>query len=118
ASTLPFSICMSSSATSAIRRSRKDCEARSTATAAARSHDSLLVPTSSITLYTLSAMAPSSANRHRRSSGRLAQPCQRAGDRLAHDGRRVGGVRGDLVEQPDDLVLLDIIDGAGHHPGI
>src|SRR6266705_4504110 len=38
------------------RRSRNVCEARSMAAAAAFSHDSLLVPTSAITLYTLSAM--------------------------------------------------------------
>src|SRR2546421_6251869 len=46
----------SCSTTRATRRSRKVCEARSTAAAAAFSHDSLLVPTRSITLYTLSAM--------------------------------------------------------------
>src|SRR5258707_4000012 len=40
----------------ATRRSRSVCEARSMAAAAAFSHDSLLVPTSAITLYTLSAM--------------------------------------------------------------
>src|SRR5512139_3150260 len=50
---------MSSWTTSAMRRSRKDLAAVSTASAAAFSHDSLLVPTSSITLYTLSAMVTS-----------------------------------------------------------
>src|SRR3990172_8459252 len=54
--TLPFSSCMSSSATSAMRRSRSVRAARSTAAAAAFSHDSVLVPTSSTILYTLSAM--------------------------------------------------------------
>src|SRR6185503_19806669 len=49
---------MSSSLTSAMRKSRSDFEARLTAAAAAFSHDSVLVPTSSITLYTLSAMDP------------------------------------------------------------
>ncbi len=40
-----------------MRRSRNVAAARSTAAAAAFSHDSVLLPTSSITLYTLSAMA-------------------------------------------------------------
>src|SRR3990170_7707199 len=48
---------MSSSTTSAMRRSRSVLDARSTAAAAAFSQESVLVPTSSITLYTLSAMA-------------------------------------------------------------
>src|SRR5438876_10925541 len=43
----------------ATRRSRSVLEARSMAAAAAFSHDSLLVPTRSITLYTLSAMVRS-----------------------------------------------------------
>src|SRR2546421_11262065 len=47
---------MSCSTTRATRRSRKVWEARSMHAAAAFSHDSLLVPTKSITLYTLSAM--------------------------------------------------------------
>src|SRR6266704_61035 len=47
---------MSRLTTSATLRSRNDFEARATAAAAAFSHDSVLVPTSSITLYTLSAM--------------------------------------------------------------
>src|SRR6266700_5179413 len=47
---------MSRLTTSATLRSRNDFEARVTAAAAAFSHDSVLVPTSSITLYTLSAM--------------------------------------------------------------
>src|SRR5438477_10498912 len=46
---------MSSSATCAIRRSRKLPAAFSTAAAAAFSQDSVLVPTNSMTLYTLSA---------------------------------------------------------------
>src|SRR5262249_3494336 len=44
------------SETSATRKSRSDLEAWFTAAAAAFSHESELVPTSSITLYTLSAM--------------------------------------------------------------
>src|SRR2546422_9636464 len=50
---------MSSWATSAMRRSRGVFAARSPAAWAAFSHESLLVPTSSITLYTLSAIAGS-----------------------------------------------------------
>src|SRR2546425_1936302 len=50
---------MSSWATSAMRRSRSVFEARSTAALAAFSHESVLVPTSSMILYTLSAMAGS-----------------------------------------------------------
>src|SRR2546422_2613777 len=50
---------MSSWATSAIRRSRSVFEARSTAAFAAFSQESVLVPTSSMILYTLSAMAGS-----------------------------------------------------------
>ena len=50
---------MSSSATSAIRRSRNDFDAFVTAALAAFSQDSVLVPTSSITLYTLSAIGSS-----------------------------------------------------------
>src|SRR5262249_4256846 len=52
--TCPSSICRSSSETSAIRRSRNDLAAWDTATLAAFSQDSSLVPTSSMTLYTLS----------------------------------------------------------------
>src|SRR5262245_37053910 len=48
---------MSSVPTSATRRSRSDFDASAMADAAAFSQDSLLVPTSSITLYTLSAIA-------------------------------------------------------------
>src|ERR1051326_495206 len=47
---------MASVDTSAMRRSRSVFDARSTAALAAFSHDSELVPTSSITLYTLSAI--------------------------------------------------------------
>src|SRR6185436_836971 len=47
---------MSSSTTSAIRRLRKDLDALLTAAAAACSHDSVLVPTSSTIVYTLSAI--------------------------------------------------------------
>src|SRR2546427_696663 len=50
---------MSSWTTSAMRRSRRVFAARSTAALAAFSHESVLVPTSSITLYTLSAIAGS-----------------------------------------------------------
>src|SRR5438309_4106325 len=50
---------MSSWTTSAMRRSRSVLAARSTAALAAFSHESVLVPTSSITLYTLSAIAGS-----------------------------------------------------------
>src|SRR5438045_8935933 len=50
---------MSSWATSAMRRSRSVFEARSTAALAAFSQESVLVPTSSMILYTLSAMAGS-----------------------------------------------------------
>src|SRR5689334_9912878 len=50
---------MSSSTTSAIRRSRNDFDACDTAAEAAASHDSLLVPMSSTTVYTLSAMTAS-----------------------------------------------------------
>src|SRR5216684_3491010 len=50
---------MSSWTTSAMRRSRSVFAARSTAALAAFSHESVLVPTSSITLYTLSAIAGS-----------------------------------------------------------
>jgi hypothetical protein len=50
ARTRPPSICMSSSTISAIRRSWRLCAAVSTAVAAAFSHDSVLVPTSSMTL--------------------------------------------------------------------
>jgi Fe-S cluster assembly ATP-binding protein len=46
----PFSICTSSSETSAIRRSRRLCDARATAADTACSNPSLLVPTSSMTL--------------------------------------------------------------------
>src|SRR5262245_43008039 len=53
---------MSSSTTSAIRRSRKLCEARSTAARAASSQESVLVPTNSMTLYTLLAIAISSCD--------------------------------------------------------
>src|SRR6185503_10279133 len=48
---------MSSVDTSATRRSRSVFDALSTAALAAFSHESGLVPTSSITLYTLSGMA-------------------------------------------------------------
>src|SRR5580704_13437601 len=58
--TFPSSSWRSSSATSAIRRSRNDALALATAALAAFSHDSPLVPTSSMTLYTLSAMTSSS----------------------------------------------------------
>src|ERR1043166_2009821 len=47
---------MSSVDTSATRRSRSVFDARPTAAWGSFSHDSLLVPTSSITLYTLSAI--------------------------------------------------------------
>src|SRR5437667_12134155 len=50
---------MSSWATSAMRRSRSVFEARSTAALAAFAQESVLVPTSSMILYTLSAMAGS-----------------------------------------------------------
>src|SRR5437764_12945760 len=50
---------MSSSTTSATRKSRSDCDAVLTAAAAAFSHDWVLVPISSTTVYTLSAMAAS-----------------------------------------------------------
>src|SRR6058998_739462 len=50
---------MSSWATSAMRRSRSVFEARSTAALAAFSQESVLVPTSSMILYTLSAIAGS-----------------------------------------------------------
>src|SRR5438876_5812981 len=50
---------MSSWATSAMRRSRSVFEARSTAALAAFSQESVLVPTSSMILYTLSGMAGS-----------------------------------------------------------
>src|SRR4029077_2074073 len=50
ASTLPFSITRSCSTTSATRMSLRLREARSIAALAAFSHESLLVPTSSITL--------------------------------------------------------------------
>src|SRR5581483_5115110 len=59
ARTFPSSRCMSSCDTSATRRSRSVFDALATAAAAAFSHESVLVPTSSITLYTLSGMAPS-----------------------------------------------------------
>src|ERR1043166_6076176 len=49
----------SRSLTSAMRRSRSDCDAVLTAAETAFSHDVLLVPTSSITLYTLSAIRDS-----------------------------------------------------------
>src|SRR5215831_16886107 len=51
---------MSCSTTSAMRRSLKDFAALSTAAFAAFSHDSVLVPTNSMTLYTDSGMASSS----------------------------------------------------------
>src|SRR5262249_41828512 len=60
---LPSSIWMSSLSTSAMRRSRREPAARWTAADAAFSHDSVLVPTSSMTLYTLSAMVASSLAR-------------------------------------------------------
>src|SRR3954452_10895821 len=44
--------------TSAIRRSRTDFAAVSTALRAAAAHDSLLTPITSVTRYTLSAMRP------------------------------------------------------------
>src|SRR5260370_42259881 len=50
---------MSCSTTSATRSSRSDLAAVSTAVRAAASHDWLLVPISSVTRYTLSAMATS-----------------------------------------------------------
>src|SRR5215470_8737218 len=50
---------MSSSTTSATRRSRSDFAAVSTAFRAASSQDLLLVPTSSTTLYTLSVIGSS-----------------------------------------------------------
>src|SRR2546429_5914634 len=50
---------MSSSTTSATRRSRSDFDAWDTAAAAAFSHDWVLVPMSSTTVYTLSAMTAS-----------------------------------------------------------
>jgi hypothetical protein len=50
ADTLPFSIETSSSETSATRRSRSDCDAVVTALDTACSQDSVLVPTSSMTL--------------------------------------------------------------------
>src|SRR3954467_3739986 len=49
-STLPSLSCTSCTVTSAMRRSRSDSAARSTAVRAAFSHDSLLVPISSMTL--------------------------------------------------------------------
>src|SRR4029078_11978490 len=58
ADTWPFSSVTSSSETSAMRRSRSDCDASATAAATACSHPSVLVPTSSMTLYALSAMSP------------------------------------------------------------
>src|SRR5439155_1488319 len=51
---------MSSWTTSAIRRSRRCCPARSTAAAAAFSHDTVLDPTNSMILYTLSGITASS----------------------------------------------------------
>src|SRR5215207_8474673 len=50
ARTCPSSIWRSSSDTSAIRSSRRDCEALATAAAAALSQDSVLVPTNSMIL--------------------------------------------------------------------
>src|SRR4051794_13194598 len=50
---------MSSSTISATRRSRNDFDACETAAEAAASHDSVLVPMSSTTVYTLSAMTAS-----------------------------------------------------------
>src|SRR5258708_7259070 len=47
-----------------MRRSRSVLDALSTAAVAAFSHDSVLVPTSSITLYTLSGIACSSRRDH------------------------------------------------------
>src|SRR5205807_4392253 len=52
----PPSMWTSCSITRATRRSHKVCEARSIEAAAAFSHGSLLVPISSIILYTLSAI--------------------------------------------------------------
>src|SRR5439155_17541432 len=60
---LPSSTVTSSLTTSATRRSRSDPAAVSIAAWAAFSHDSVLVPTSSVTRYTLSAMC--SPSRHR-----------------------------------------------------
>src|SRR5258708_37592940 len=54
--TTPFSITRSSCATSATRRSHSVSEALVTAAAAAFSQLSVLVPTNSMILYTLSAM--------------------------------------------------------------
>src|SRR5580698_5876029 len=59
ASTLPFFNCTSSFTTSATLRSRKVLLARDRAAAVAFSQDSVLVPMSSITLYTFSAMTSS-----------------------------------------------------------
>src|SRR5690348_16694218 len=55
---LPASICASCSTTRATRRSRNVRDASSMAAAVARSQDSLLVPTSVTTLYTLSSAMP------------------------------------------------------------
>ena len=56
ASTLPFLSCTSSLTTSATLKSLKVLLARVMAAAVAFSQDSVLVPTSSMTLYTFSAM--------------------------------------------------------------
>src|SRR5215211_8483084 len=64
---------MSSCSTSAMRRSRSVCDARLTAAAAAFSHDSVLVPTRSTILYTLSAI------RHLLGAGPLSTSGRRCG---------------------------------------
>src|SRR5256884_9976963 len=108
----------------ATRRSRKDCEARSMATAAAFSHDSLLVPTRSITLYTLSAMLFSFRSGVRSSSltvskVAIATLCiqQQQRERIGDQGRPrfpfdFDGVAG--FEQDATLVLR--FNCQQHHP--
>src|SRR5262249_23344635 len=74
ASTLPFSRCMSSCDTSATRRSRSVFDAFSTAAFAAFSQESVLVPTSSMILYTLSAIGRPPRVAAIALVGRLEQP--------------------------------------------
>src|SRR5438270_1385550 len=116
---------MSSSTTSATRRSRSDCDACFTAAAAAFSQDVVLVPMSSTTVYTLSAMPASvlpfaptlgtagAAVSARRSRGGLAEG-------LPDVGRRCGLVdEGGFGPAPErDLVghrpVASLAVGPGH----
>src|ERR1700693_1351352 len=108
----------------ATRRSRKVCEALSMAAAAAFSHDSLLVPTSAITLYTFSAMLFSfrsgvSSSSLTASNLGIATSCiqQQQRERLCDQGRPgfpfdFDGVAG--FEQDATLVLR--FNCQQHHP--